>query len=120
MVAGSDNYLHFGFWLHKPDDPDTAHSFVSLMGSNIPAFVHRNASIGRARYEGPAAGKYVERNPDDGNSTVGIFTATAQLLADFEVGTVPSSLARLQFPRVARADGQSWWHHSRYRQRFHG
>ena len=34
-VPGSDNYLHFGFWLHKPDDPDAAHSFVSLMGSNI-------------------------------------------------------------------------------------
>ena len=90
-------YLTFGFWLDKPDDPDSAHSFVSIMGSTIPAHIHSNGAIGRAKYEGPAAGKYVERNPDDGNSTVGIFTATAQLLADFEAGAVPEEGA-------ARAD----------------
>ena len=40
--------------------------------------------IGRARYEGPAAGKYVTRNLAASTTNIGIFTATAKLLADFE------------------------------------
>ena len=102
-VADSDDYLYFGFWLHKPDDPDTAHSFVSLMGSDMPVFMHRNNLISRARYEGPAAGKYVERNPDDGDSTVGIFTADAQLLVDFGAAQVHGA-APGATPLAAEAD----------------
>ena len=85
IMVASDEYLYFGFWLHKPSSPGQAHRFATLFGAGQDASVVTANKIGRARYEGPAAGKYVTRDLTDNIDTIGIFTATAKLLADFEV-----------------------------------
>ena len=91
MVTVADaDYLYFGLWLHKPDDMKAAHPFNTFFGGMDAYTVHDGTGptitdkIGRARYEGPAAGKYVTRNLAASTTNIGIFTATAKLLADFE------------------------------------
>ena len=93
MVTVADaDYLYFGLWLHKPDDMKAAHPFNTFFGG-MDAYTVSDAEgenltitdkIGRARYEGPSAGKYVTRNLAASTTNIGIFTATAKLLADFE------------------------------------
>ena len=51
---------------------------VPLLTSGIIA-----AKIGRAKYEGAAAGKYVTRDTVAETSEIGIFTATAELVGRF-------------------------------------
>lgn len=58
-------------------DPDLRTTEVSL--------VHR--LTGTARFKGPAAGKYITLDVLDQTAEIGQFTATAELLADFDAGT---------------------------------
>ena len=43
---------------------------------------------GTARFQGPAAGKYVTRNLAANTAEIGQFTATAELLANFDTNVV--------------------------------
>ena len=42
---------------------------------------------GEARFKGPAAGKYVTRSALTSGASIGHFTATAELMADFDALT---------------------------------
>jgi hypothetical protein len=90
MVPDSD-YLVLGWWLAKPDKASGAHMFETFAwGSDMFDAADKIGGTGatrlegRARYAGPAAGKYVMTDDKTDISTLGIFTATAQLLADFD------------------------------------
>jgi hypothetical protein len=48
---------------------------------------------GTARFKGPAAGKYVTREVLGQSAMIGQFTATAELLADFDAGTTTTVTA---------------------------
>ena len=141
MVTVADaEYLYFGFWLHKPDNQDNSHPFAAWAGGadlyvvNDPACADFPvttsalipAKIGRARYEGPAAGKYVTRNLAEATSKIGIFTATATLTADFEAPS-PMEVADAAGRPDADDDrdrSDTGWreggHGERHHQRFHG
>ena len=97
----SSDYLYFGYWLHKPDNPGAAHGFSVVSGGSDP-FVVRGADdprtpvnnaddysivhalAGTARYSGPAAGKWVTRDLENNTAAIGVFTATAAFTADFD------------------------------------
>ena len=85
-IADPDGYLYFGFWLEKPDNAQGMHRFATF-ASGATAFDNTTIApiIGRATYEGPAAGKYITRDIANNEATIGIFTATAEMLADFAV-----------------------------------
>ena len=97
VVVSDDEYLYLGFWLEQPDSAGNPHMFAAWAGgSDLYRANSRNADgvftdtsiipdkIGRAKYEGPAAGKYATRNLAKETSEIGIFTATAELTVDFE------------------------------------
>ena len=102
MVTVADaQYLYFGLWLQKPDAAHLAHPFATFAGGADAFEVNDDAimpMIGRAKYEGPAAGKYVTRNLAADSTEIGLFTATAELIADFEAPN-PTLLT----PETARA-----------------
>ena len=99
---GDGDYLYFGYWLHKPDAAGTAHGFglvyggsemFTLRGDNpTTAAVEAEADfvalipflVGEARFTGQAGGKYVTRDLNENAAAIGVFTATAELLASFE------------------------------------
>ena len=113
VTAGdaSGEYLYFGYWLAKPDVPGEAHGFSLISGgsdafpvrgddprvdgvqtdtadratNNRVSLVHRLA--GTARFEGPAAGKYVTQDVLNEMAEIGVFTATATLVADFDAAS---------------------------------
>jgi ribosomal protein S8E len=119
VTAGSGDYLYFGYWLHKPDAPGGAHPFMTFAGgmqpfvvrgdnptttvverdrANITAPERDRISLvhlltGTARFKGPAAGKYVTREVLGQSAMIGQFTATAELLADFDAGTTTTVTA---------------------------
>ena len=97
----SSDYLYFGYWLHKPDNPGAAHGFSVVSGGSDPFMVRGaddprtsavadddysivHALAGTARYSGPAAGKWVTRDLENNTAGIGVFTATASLTADFD------------------------------------
>ena len=99
----SSDYLYFGYWLHKPDNPGSPHRFSVLSGGSDPFMVRGtddprtnpatplpdpysivHALAGTARYSGPAAGKYVTQDLQNSTAMIGVFTATASLTADFD------------------------------------
>ena len=97
----SSDYLYFGYWLHKPDNPGAAHGFSVVSGGSDPFMVRGvddprspegaadeysivHALAGTARYSGPAAGKWVTRDLENNTAAIGVFTATASLTADFD------------------------------------
>ena len=99
--APDGGYLYFGYWLHKPDSSGGMHGFALVYGGNdmfdvdeptpgTPATI-RSAVLslaGEARFSGPAAGKYVTRDLNENTANIGVFTATAELLASFGDETV--------------------------------
>ena len=112
MVTVADSeYLYLGFWLHRPDNSGSAHPFAAFAGGadlyTVALDVNADGQIdpdggdlilnkiGRARYEGSAAGKYVTRNLMAETSKIGIFTATAGLTVDFEAPVPDSGTERL-------------------------
>ena len=105
VTSGDGEYLYFGYWLHKPDDPRGMHRFSTFAGGmdmftlgatatpDAGDDTSTGASLlalnGTARFQGPAAGKYVTRNLVANTAEIGQFTADAELLADF--GTTTTS-----------------------------
>ena len=105
VESGDGEYLYFGYWLHKPDDPRGMHRFSTFAGgmdmftlgagtdTDDTALVEDDTGPalqtlnGQARFQGPAAGKYVTRNLVANTAKIGQFTADAELLADFEETT---------------------------------
>ena len=113
----NNEHLVFGYWLHKPSNPAAAHHFMpfasgmaafDVRGDNpaTTTTVERDDATravaaadptseislvhlltGTARFKGPAAGKYVTREVLGQSAMIGQFTATAELLADFDSGT---------------------------------
>ena len=104
VSSGDGEYLYFGYWLHKPDDPRGMHRFSTFTGgmkmfalgagtAGATDDTSTGATLrvlnGTARFQGPAAGKYVTRNLVANTAMIGQFTADAELLADF--GTTDTS-----------------------------
>ena len=95
--APDGEYVYFGYWLHKPDDAGGDHGFGLVYGGSdmfdvyeptpdalTPAIRSAVTSLaGEARFEGPAAGKYVTRDLNENTADIGVFTATAEMLASF-------------------------------------
>ena len=90
-VRDSD-YLHYGFWLRKTTDDEGAVTYnevETFAGSSVPASGGLAAVMGRAIYEGGAAGVYIIRtryDPNTGelvNANSGHFAADARLTATF-------------------------------------
>lgn len=86
------DYLHYGFWLRKTTDDEggVAYNEVeTFAGSSVPASGDLAAVMGRAAYEGGAAGVYIIKtryDPNTGelvNANSGHFAADARLTATF-------------------------------------
>ena len=103
-----DDYLHYGFWLKKTTDDDGAVTYKEVetfAGSSAPVSGDLAAVMGRATYEGGAAGVYVIKtryDPNTGelvNANSGHFAADARLTATFGQTTAqdiaPNQLYRL-------------------------
>lgn len=87
-----DNYLHYGFWLRKTTDDEGAVTYnevETFAGSSVPVSGDLAAVMGRATYEGGAAGVYVIKtryDPNTGelvNANSGHFAADVRLAATF-------------------------------------
>ena len=87
-----DDYLHYGFWLKKTTDDEGAVTYNEVetyAGSSVPVSGNLAAVMGRATYEGSAAGVYAIRtryDPNTGelvNANSGHFAADARLTATF-------------------------------------
>ena len=80
-------YVYFGWWLNKPATASAAHmteAFSGSVGGNAAAVV--GSITGKAKYVGPAVGKYAVKSFTAGvqsDAEAGHFTATATLNADF-------------------------------------
>ena len=102
------DYLHYGFWLKKTTGGDGAVTYdevETFAGSSVPASGDLAAVMGRASYEGGAAGVYVIRtryDPNTGelvNANSGRFAADARLTATFGQ-TVAQDIAPNQLYRL--------------------
>lgn len=81
-----DGWVHFGWWLEMPEDgepPD--YRFATFVdGGNRYSFSDlQDVVAGTARYEGPAAGVYVKREPTTLNTYWGRFNAKVDLTTEF-------------------------------------
>ncbi|MYD99864.1 MAG: hypothetical protein F4Y03_01110 [Alphaproteobacteria bacterium] len=103
------DYLHYGFWLRKTTDDEGAVTYgevETFAGSSVPASGDLTAVMGRATYEGGAAGVYIIKtryDPDTGklvNANSGHFAADAHLTAVFGQ-TVAQDIAPNQLYRLA-------------------
>ncbi len=104
-----EDYLHYGFWLKKKTDDEGAVAYdevETFAGSSVPASGYLDAGVmGRASYEGGAAGVYIIKtryDPNTGelvNASSGHFAADARLMATFgqtaEQDIAPNQLYRL-------------------------
>ncbi len=103
-----DDYLHYGFWLRKTTDGDGAviyNEVETFAGSSVPVSGDLASVMGRATYEGGAAGVYVIKtryDPNTGelvNANSGHFAADARLTATFGQ-TVAQDIAPNQLYRL--------------------
>ena len=80
-------YLTFGWWIVTPDDKKAAGyrfgSFATSMDDATTPYTIPAAVTGKASYRGPAAGIYAEKKHGDQEARSGMFTAEANLTADF-------------------------------------
>ena len=87
-----DDYLHYGFWLKKTTDAEGAVTYnevETFADSSVPASGDLAGVMGRAAYEGGAAGVYIIKTRYDPNTGAlvdansGHFAADARLTATF-------------------------------------
>ena len=106
--VADDDYLHYGFWLKKTTDDEGAVTYdevETFAGSSVPESGDVSQVMGRATYEGSAAGVYVIRlryDPNTGelvNASSGRFTADASLAVTFGQ-TVAQDIAPNQLNRL--------------------
>ena len=89
--------MWFGWWARQtvehsettPDHPTDIWAFQAEHGGN--AVTNLVDATGTATYQGPAAGRYAIYEPDTGDSSIGSFTASATLQADFD--SAPNTVA---------------------------
>ena len=80
------DYLTLGWWLEIPDAVEGEHEFAPFFAGRDP-FTNRKYRVnvtGSAKYSGPAAGKYAFRNRGSDEAYKGVFTAQADLTANFD------------------------------------
>ena len=86
LTARKDgDYLTLGWWLEIPDAVEGEHEFAPFFAGRDP-FTQANiqAVAGSAKYSGPAAGKYAYRHRGENEAYKGVFTAQADLTANFD------------------------------------
>ena len=87
-------YMHFGWWSRQTIS-DGSWSFRTFHGDGddsgsvveLAEITGANDVSGTATYQGPAVGYYAIYQPLGGQSGHGDFSATANLIADFDAGT---------------------------------
>ena len=103
-----EDYLHYGFWLRKTTDDDGAVTYnevETFAASSVPVSGNLAAVMGRATYQGGAAGVYVIKtryDPSTGklvDANSGHFAADARLTATFGQ-TVAQDIAPNQLYRL--------------------
>ena len=91
IVVPDAEYMWFGVWARQtvrlddptPDQPTEKWAFEANHGGTNRVS-DLSAATGSATYQGPAAGRYAVYEPDTGDSSIGSFTASATLQADFD------------------------------------
>ena len=90
-IEEDTSHLNFGWWIKTPSEVDSGGDYVY----DVEVFSRAVGTIrvddlglltGTARYEGPAAGVYVNRTGEGDSlaATHGTFTASAELVANFD------------------------------------
>ena len=97
-VDQDDAYLYFGIWSSIPKGiSGTAYDFRYMAGGGAESgsdLTNFGALTGSATFRGGAVGRYVTQGQVGGqNATIGTFTATATLNADFGDATAQGSLS---------------------------
>lgn len=90
-VDHDSDYLVFGYWLRETTEDDkTTYGVGTFANGSAPmALASVQNRVGKAEYEGPAAGRYGVKRLDStgqevaGGRKVGEFTADAKLIANF-------------------------------------
>ena len=93
-----DAYLYFGVWSSIPDSiSGETYDFRYVAGGGADSGTNLgnfNALTGSATFSGGAVGKYVTQGQvGQQNATIGTFTATATLNADFGDGNIAGTLS---------------------------
>ena len=85
------DYLTLGWWLEVPNDERGRHQFSPYYAGRDPFTTNAITDLtGSASYEGPAAGKYATRVAGSDTAQKGVFTATANLTAEFDASNMVS------------------------------
>ena len=86
-LLSDPDYLTFGVWMLAQDGPAAAGYIRPIAMANATRFDQENAAglNGSATYKGDAAGYYATRAAGSAEATSGRFTATATLMANFDV-----------------------------------
>ena len=123
------DYLTMGWWIQKPDRAAGTYMFSRYVeGADLYT---GTAAAGTAKYSGPAAGIWAERDRELEDADFGPFTATANINADFGDNMVDGTIedfvlgdgttrrwvvdlgekadgAGVEGPTSGSADGRSW------------
>ena len=83
-------YMWFGWWTRETVATGTFQVFANYGGTNAPTDF--SGATGTATYRGPAVGQYAVHDDVGDGSSSGLFTATAELEADFDSDTVAGSI----------------------------
>ncbi len=108
VVASDTEYMVFGWWRQEPSTPNGTHEFdvFADVKADKDSVWSAAGTPGTARYDGPAAGVYVEQGTA---VEQGEFTATAHLTADFEGDNIGGYVDRFQAkPAVGSTASKSW------------
>ena len=93
VTATPTNFIHYGWWLRKPDAGDE--DYVASAGASYDGTATLSgitALRGTATYNGSAAGLYALSSATGGTNDSGPFTARAVLEADFHDDTVTGTI----------------------------
>ena len=91
-----DAFLYFGIWASEPDDVSGDPMFRYIAGGGAlsgPLLTQFGALTGTATFTGGAIGKYATQGQvGQQNASIGTFTATATLTADFDANNNSGTL----------------------------
>ena len=100
------DYLVMGWWLETADASTGDFKFGRFFAGSDP-FVDAAALAGSASYAGSAVGKYAERDAGFDTARKGLFTATADLEADFVANNITGEITNFVDDSGASRTG---WH----------
>ena len=98
IIVPDAHHMWFGWWaqqtvrLATPPNQSTETWAFEAEHGGTNAVTDLSAATGPATYRGPAAGRYAVYEPDTGDSSIGDFTASATLQADFDANTVSGTI----------------------------